>query len=180
MIISKEKRKENIAEYLLYMFQVEDTIRAYEFDINRIESELISQYQQDYEVKREIREWYNALISMMKDGQLQKSGHIPIVATLIKDLNDLHYSLMESDSNSEYKELHSIAKSALKELKLRGGDTEMNDIQAGLNGLYGFLMLKIQQKTINPETLKAFEEIAAMFSYLSNSFKNIEEGKKEI
>lgn len=180
MIISQQKRKENIAEYLLYMFQVEDTIRAYEFDINRIESELISQYQHDYEVKREIREWFKALINMMCDGKIQKSGHIPIVDTLIKDLNDLHHFLVESDGNSEYKELHSIAKSALKELKLRGGDTEMNDIQAGLNGLYGYLMLKIQQKTINPETIKAFEEIATMFAYLSNSFKNMEEGKTEI
>lgn len=180
MIISQEKRKENIAEYLLYMFQIEDTIRAFKFDINRIESELIAQYKQDYEVKREIREWYKAHISMMIDGQIQKSGHIPIVATLIKELNDLHHFIMESEGNSEYKELHSIAKSSLIELKLRGGDTEMNDIQAGLNGLYGFLMLKIQQKTINPDTQEAFKQIAAMFAYLSNSFKNMEEGKKEI
>ena len=28
MIIAEQKRKENIAEYLIYMYQVEDMIRA--------------------------------------------------------------------------------------------------------------------------------------------------------
>ena len=32
MIIARQKRKENIAEYLLYMWQVEDLIRANKFD----------------------------------------------------------------------------------------------------------------------------------------------------
>ena len=180
MLIAQEKRKENIAEYLLYMFQIEDMIRAYEFDINRIDSDLISRYQQSYEVKREIREWYNALISMMTENQCRKSGHIPLVETLIKDVNDLHHTLLEAKAEQDYKKLFSQAKSGLEELKLRGGDTEMNDIKAGLNGLYGFLMLKIQKKTINPETQKAFEHISSMLALLSHKFREVEEGLKEI
>ena len=34
MIIAKQKRRENIAEYVLYMWQLEDLIRAYNFDID--------------------------------------------------------------------------------------------------------------------------------------------------
>ena len=34
MIIARRKRKENIAEYLLYMWQVEDLIRANNFDMD--------------------------------------------------------------------------------------------------------------------------------------------------
>ena len=34
MIVAKQKRKEKIAEYLLYMWQVEDLIRANQFDID--------------------------------------------------------------------------------------------------------------------------------------------------
>ena len=37
MIIAEQKRKENIAEYLLYMYQVEDMIRANGLDIESIE-----------------------------------------------------------------------------------------------------------------------------------------------
>ena len=33
MIIAKQKRKENISEYLLYMWQVEDLIRANHLDM---------------------------------------------------------------------------------------------------------------------------------------------------
>ena len=37
MNIASEKRKSNIAEYILYMWQVEDSIRAYNLDIAEIE-----------------------------------------------------------------------------------------------------------------------------------------------
>lgn len=179
MLIAQEKRKENIAEYLLYMFQIEDLIRAYDFDINRIESELISRYDQSYEFKRELREWYGALISMMTESKCEKSGHIPLVETLIKDVNDLHHTLLGGKAEKEYKELHSRVNSALAELKLRGGDTEMSDIKASLNGLYGYLMLKIQNKTINPETKIAFEHISSMMAVLSQRFKEVEKGHNE-
>ena len=36
MFIANELRKTNIAEYLLYMWQVEDTIRAFDCSISRI------------------------------------------------------------------------------------------------------------------------------------------------
>ena len=104
----------------------------------------ISQYNQDFEVKREIREWFKALISMMNDAKINKSGHLPLLITLIKDVNDLHHLMLESDGNQEYKEIFSVANPHLKELKLRSGNTEMNDIEVGLNSLYGFLLLKIQ------------------------------------
>ena len=40
MIIARRKRKENIAEYLLYMWQVEDLIRANNFDMDSITARL--------------------------------------------------------------------------------------------------------------------------------------------
>ena len=42
MIIAQQKRKENIAEYLLYMWQVEDMIRANQLDIDKINDNIIS------------------------------------------------------------------------------------------------------------------------------------------
>ena len=44
MIIASQKRKENIAEYLLYMWQIEDLIRANGLDINKIISNVIDRY----------------------------------------------------------------------------------------------------------------------------------------
>ena len=42
MFISQQRRKENVAEYLLYMWQIEDIIRANNFSIDEIEKNQIS------------------------------------------------------------------------------------------------------------------------------------------
>ena len=44
MIIAKRKRKENIAEYLLYMWQIEDIIRANNLDIESIRKNVIDRF----------------------------------------------------------------------------------------------------------------------------------------
>ena len=62
MIIARQKRKENIAEYLLYMWQVEDLIRANKFDMDSINRTVIAHYDQPEEVKKEIAQWYEELI----------------------------------------------------------------------------------------------------------------------
>ena len=36
MIIAQEKRKTNIAEYIIYMFQIEDMLRAMQFNNDQI------------------------------------------------------------------------------------------------------------------------------------------------
>ena len=42
MIIAQKKRKENIVEYMLYMWQVEKIIRAKNLDMDKIEKTIIS------------------------------------------------------------------------------------------------------------------------------------------
>ena len=36
MLVAQQKLQENIAEYILYMYQIEDVVRAYNFDIEEI------------------------------------------------------------------------------------------------------------------------------------------------
>ena len=57
MIIAEQLRNSNRAEYLLYMWQVEDLIRAYDCDIERIEKEYLSRFQLDDEKTKAIRQW---------------------------------------------------------------------------------------------------------------------------
>ncbi len=180
MLVAQQKRKENVAEYLLYMFQIEDIIRAFKFDIEEIDKSLVSQYKEDYSVKREIREWYKSIITMLKENNLEKSGHIPMVQGLMNSLNDIHLSMLKKKDEQEYIELNAACRPAIEELKLKSGDPEKNDIEVCLNGLYGLLMLKIQQKTINPETEKAFDNISKLIALLSMRFHEIEEGRKEL
>ena len=52
MIIASQKKKENIAEYLLYMWQIEDIIRAYGLDIGKIQKHIINSYDLPEEQKK--------------------------------------------------------------------------------------------------------------------------------
>ena len=45
MIIARKKRKENIAEYILYMWQIEDIIRANNLNITKIENNIIQKWE---------------------------------------------------------------------------------------------------------------------------------------
>ena len=96
MIIAKEKRENNIAEYLLYMWQVEDIIRACKYDIALINANIVEGYNVAPEVKAEIRNWYENLIEMMRnEGKLER-GHLQINTNVIIKLNDLHTQLLAS------------------------------------------------------------------------------------
>lgn len=180
MIVAQEKRKENITEYLLYMFQIEDLIRAFNFDIEMIDKNLISRYDQSYEIKRDIREWYVTLIQMMKENDLASSGHIPVIKTQIQELNELHLRTLENTDDNSYAEIYTQASPAIEELKIKSNNKEINDIEAALNGIYGFLMLKLQKKNINPETSEAISKISQLLAELSIRFHKEEDGEVEI
>ena len=65
MLIAREKLQTNLAEYILYMWQIEDLIRANQLDIDRIEQSIINGFDESDAVKEEMREWYSGLIAEM-------------------------------------------------------------------------------------------------------------------
>jgi hypothetical protein len=82
MIIASAKRRENIAEYLIYMWHIEDLIRAHDLDIDKIKCNVISRFNVDDAQKREMEEWYESLIDMMRREGVAKSGHLRKFVTL--------------------------------------------------------------------------------------------------
>ena len=94
MIIAQQKRKENIAEYLLYLWQVEDLLRACHLDIDTVDKAVISRYDVDEETRHEIREWYESLIKMMELENVREKGHIRVCHNVLIRLNDLHQQLL--------------------------------------------------------------------------------------
>ena len=53
MLIARQKKQENIAEYLLYMWQLEDILRSYELDIDKVQQSLIDPVYHTEEEKKE-------------------------------------------------------------------------------------------------------------------------------
>lgn len=170
MIIAEQKRKENIAEYLLYMYQVEDLIRANELDLDRIESTLISRFDVPYEVKRDMREWYKNLITMMRDEQKEDSGHLNILLTTAEQLSEMHHQILKQGIDNTYKETYNRAKPHIEALRMRSGHSRDSDIQVSLNGLYGLLILKLKKTLITEETTRAFDTIRELIAELSGRY----------
>lgn len=170
MIIAQQKREENIAEYLLYMYQVEDMIRANKLDLDGIENTLISKFEVAYEVKREMREWYKTLIVMMRDEKKEVSGHLNILNNTVEQLDEMHHQILKQGIDTGYKETFKRAKTHIDALRMRSGFGKDSDIQVALNGLYGLLILKLKKTPITEETSKAFDSIKELVAELSSRY----------
>jgi len=179
MLIANQKRKENIAEYLLYMFQIEDLIRAYSFDVDLLEVNIISKFEQPYHVKRDMREWYLSIIAMMKEEKLTLKGHVPIVRSLISELESFHSRLMHDEKESKYHKAYAKVQLSIDSLRAKSDNSNIGDIELCLNGLYGLLMLRLTKKEISPETSSAFGLISEMIALLSAKYTQFEQGAKE-
>ena len=76
MFIAKQLKKENIVEYLLYMWQIEDLLRACKLDIDIANEKLILTQQLSDEQRKALYDWTESLIEMMKriDGDIMILG----------------------------------------------------------------------------------------------------------
>lgn len=180
MIIAKTKKRENIAEYVLYMWQIEDLIRAHNFDIEKISKNIIHKFDQPQPVKNEIRNWYEGLIDLFKEEGIEKAGHLQFVQNTVNDLNELHLHLLKSPEHLDYIDVYNQARDGIIELTNKSKGNVANEIEACFNGLYGILVLRLQQKTISPSTAEAMGQISKLIALLSRKFKLYEEGSIEL
>ncbi|MCK4854418.1 MAG: DUF4924 family protein [Bacteroidales bacterium] len=180
MIIAQEKRKSNIAEFILYMWQVEDMIRASRFNFSHIDKIVISKFSLPEETLNEIRTWYTNMITLMIDENIQEKGHMLFLRNLIRELNDLHLRLLQSADEKKYQQLYQTASNNIKSFMEKSPEIYASEIEACLTGLYGYLMLRLQQSEISSETRDAMTSFSNLLAALSTRFREIEEGLKEI
>lgn len=180
MLIAKQKKKENIAEYVLYMWQIEDLIRAYQLDMDQINENIVERFNQTGPVKKEISDWYAGLIDLMNEEDKKESGHLQFIQNTVNELNDFHLQLIKSPDHLDYIEIYNKAKAGIIELMNKSKGSVENEIEACFNGLYGILMLRLQQKTINSDTAIAMTSVSQLIALLSKKYRLIEEGKIEL
>jgi len=170
MIIASQKKKENIAEYLLYMCQIEDIIRAYALDIDKIKTNIVSQFDQPEQVKSEIASWYEDLIAMMRIEGVEKSGHLQINKNVIIELTDLHLQLLKSTKQAFYTAAFYKALPYIVELRAKSGENKVGEIETAFNTLYGILLLKLQGKEISESTITAVKPLQNMLMILADRY----------
>lgn len=171
MIIAREKRKENIAEYLLYMWQVEDLIRANRLDIDQISQTVINQYNQPESIKKEIIQWYEELIEMMRSEGVVESGHIQLNKNVLITLTDLHLRLLKNPQETVYGALYYKTLPYIIQLRSKSGGIDMPELETCFTAVYGYLLLRLQQKEIHPDTLEAVKQINTFLTFLAEKYK---------
>lgn len=179
MFISRKLRQENIVEYLLYMWQVEDTIRAFDCSLPRIRREYIEHFNYSDEEKEDLADWYGNLIRMMNDEGCRERGHLQINRSTLQLLGDLHLQLLESPKFPFYNAAYYKVLPFIVELRGKGASRELGEVETCLNLLYGVIMLRLQKKPITPSTEHAVHEVSTLMGMLSDYYKkDKEEGLK--
>ena len=180
MLLSSQLKKTNISEYLLYMWQVEDILCAFQFDIENIKLHVIDRFNiTDNSQYQEVVGWYENLIEMMRIEQVGQNEHLQINKNTMQDLNEFHFILMKSNQIPAYNAKFYHILSYLNQLRQKS-KPELSDIELCFNFQYGFLLLKMSKQEISKETTKTQEEIAKFMVLLSKYYRDYQEGKLEL
>lgn len=181
MFVAEQLRKKNIAEYLLYMWQVEDVVRAFGLDAEKMAKEYVPQFGLDAEKSEELKEWYEHLIEMMREEGVTEKGHLQVNKNIIILLTDLHAQLLKSSKHPFYSAAYYKALPFIVELRAKSAESqEKNEIENCFDALYGVMLLRMQKKEVSAETATAIDNIAKFIGLLSDYYKKDKEGELEI
>ena len=103
MDIAQSKRKENIAEYILYLWQLEDLLRALQFSPEAIYSQLVAPRELPDDRKLVFLQWYMEIADLLRKEGKEQSGHLDHTLHLIGDLHNLHLQLLRNPIGEHYR-----------------------------------------------------------------------------
>lgn len=177
MLIAQQLKKKNIAEYLLYMWQVEDLIRANGANLEQLKEVVWSGHTfSSLEEEQQLTEWYENIIEMMRTEGVMEKGHLQINKNVLIRLTDLHNALLASPQYPFYSGAYYKALPFIVELRSKGTAQEP-ELETCFDALYGVMLLRLQKKEISSNTQKAIGTIGNLLSMLANYYDKEEKGE---
>ena len=143
-------KKNNIAEYILYLWQIEDYLRA---------------FPQQADINQELHD----LNEMMHQENILEGGHLQLAQNALSELEDLHNDLL--DQEATYRAAMIQLKPSLTILKSKTVRPTMSDVEACLVLLYQIMLLRLQKRTISSETEHVQQQATHVLQYLSKTYK---------
>ena len=177
MLVAKRTKETNIAEHVIYMFQIEDLIRANNFDLETITHQIILPQVQDEALIEEYKLWYAGFIKEMKNRKLEEKGHLQDVEEVLMELLMLHNTLLNIVQDREYADSYEAALPAIKELQFKSNSSNLNVVEVALNAMYGKLLLKLKKQPISKSSEEAFAQIAKMLGNLALNYNKMRKGE---
>ena len=148
-----KSKKENIAEYILYLWQMEDYLRA---------------FPEHAEATPELHE----LNEMMHREGIMEGGHLALAQNALAELEDLHAELLNEDAM--YRAAIIRLQPSLNLLKAKTDNPTMSDLEACFTLLYQIMLLHLRKKPVSPETASVQQQATQLLQFLSKSYRNNE------
>jgi hypothetical protein len=179
MLVAQQKLKENIAEYILYMYQIEDVIRAYQFDLDAILENYVKPQLPDDSFLPSYTKWYSDLIYKMKSQKIEKLGHLHEINEIMIEISYLHTTLINLVKDEKYKALFETALPNIEEFKEKSNLKDKNPIEIAFHALYMKLLLRLQKKEISAESEEAFDTMRILLAYISRAYNQMKNGSMD-
>lgn len=176
MLVAQKQRKENIVEYILYMWQVENLIRANNNDMAKIEETIVKQYEvEDEACYKEIYDWWDNLSEMMRLEKKEEGGHLQVTQGLMNDVYNFHLYLLTQPEEAAYQNAFQNAWADLSvlEKKIPNGD-KLHHVELAITAIYDYFLLKLQRKSILADTTNAVMRISHFMALLSAKYLKAE------
>ena len=146
-----KSKKNNIAEYILYLWQMEDYLRA---------------FPQNADATPELHE----LNEMMHREGIMEGGHLALAQNALAEMEDLHTQLLNEDAM--YRAAIIRLTPQLNLLKAKTDRPTMSDLEACFTLLYQILLLHLQKREISPETASVQQQATQLLQFLSKTYLN--------
>ena len=168
MFIAQKLRSQSVSAYLIYMYQVEDLIRAYGLDADRIASDYLSRFGYDEEQMKQAKEWYESLARMMREEGKQEAGHVQVVQNTLELLEDHHRELLADTDEQEYRTAYYKALPHIVALRAQGNNKDKKEMENCVDALYGATLLRMQGKELSASTQAALKPISELMGLIDN------------
>ena len=180
MKIAKQLKDTNVAEYLLYMWQLEDTLRAYGCDADRLREEYVARFDYNKADRKAEAQWLSDLCQMMREEGKIENGHLQINQGTVSLLTDLHNQLLQSPKHPFYSAAYYKALPFIVEFRSRSGHTDAPELENCFECLYGTMLLRLQKKEISKETQEAVTHISHLLALLADAWRKERAGELEM
>lgn len=146
-----KSKKENIAEYILYLWQMEDYLRA---------------FPQNADATPELHE----LNEMMHREGIMNGGHLALANNALNELEELHAQLLDEDAM--YRAAIIRLQPSLNLFKAKTDRPTMSDLEACFTLLYQIMLLHLQKRPVSPETASVQQQATQLLQFLSKTYLN--------
>ena len=170
MYIAHIKHKDKIAEYILYLWQLEDLLRALQFSPEAVYSQLVQKQERLNEQQKQ-----QALVWYMESGHLEHTMH------LIADLDNLHRQLLTLPAGENYRRLYGAVAPELPGLKSKLGKPGMSDVELFFRALYAVMLYRIKGDRSKQGYIDdVIGLISPVVAELATMFRRIERGEVDL